>query len=60
MKSKIEAARTALSSGVSVFIGTGNGGEKLIDMLEGKGDGTYIGNLPKQGIGQYKAVAGLK
>ncbi|GAA3329342.1 hypothetical protein GCM10020331_077010 [Ectobacillus funiculus] len=48
MKSKIDAARTALSLGVSVFIGTGSGAEKLTDILEGKGDGTYIGNAPQR------------
>lgn len=44
MKSKLEAARTALDLGVKVFIGSGHGDEKLIDILDGKGDGTYIGN----------------
>lgn len=43
MKSKVEAARTALSFGVNVFIGSGNGQEKLFKILIGKGDGTYIG-----------------
>ena len=43
MKSKVEAARTALDLGVQVFIGKGIGEEKLVDILEGKGDGTYIG-----------------
>ncbi|MFC4559402.1 glutamate 5-kinase [Virgibacillus kekensis] len=44
MKSKIEAARTALVLGVKVFIGSGTGDEKLVDILFGKGDGTYIGS----------------
>ncbi|MEH7382062.1 glutamate 5-kinase [Bacillus sp. JJ1533] len=44
MKSKIEAARTALGLGVKVFIGSGSGEEKFVDILAGKGDGTYIGN----------------
>ncbi|QHE52849.1 glutamate 5-kinase [Pontibacillus sp. HMF3514] len=44
MKSKIEAAERALSLGVNTFIGSGAGPEKLTDILEGKGDGTYIGN----------------
>ena len=39
MKSKIDAAKTALSLGVSVFIGTGRGQEKFVDVLKGKGDG---------------------
>ncbi|WP_027409062.1 glutamate 5-kinase [Anoxybacteroides tepidamans] len=43
MKSKLLAAQRALSFGVSVFVGTGKGKEKLLDILEGKGDGTYIG-----------------
>lgn len=65
MKSKIDAARTALSLGVSVFIGTGSGAEKLTDILEGKGDGTYIGNAPqrllknnKQWIALHSFVSG--
>ncbi|MFD9626696.1 glutamate 5-kinase [Peribacillus muralis] len=44
MKSKLIAAQTALSLGVKVFIGSGAGSEKLLTILEGKGDGTYIGN----------------
>ncbi|MFC7322456.1 glutamate 5-kinase [Halobacillus campisalis] len=43
MKSKVEAARTALRLGVKVFIGSGTGEEKLVDILVGEGDGTYIG-----------------
>src|SRR5690606_28994302 len=37
------AARTAGSLGVHVFIGTGEGPKKLIDIVEGRGNGTYIG-----------------
>lgn len=44
MKSKILAAQTALSLGVNVFIGTGNGKDKLLDIINGVGDGTYIGD----------------
>lgn len=44
MRSKLEAAKTALSLGVSVFIGNGNGKDKFVKILEGKGDGTYIAN----------------
>lgn len=44
MKSKLIAAKTALSLGVSVFIGTGNGVNKLVEIIDGKGDGTYISN----------------
>lgn len=57
MQSKLLAARTALQSGVKVFIGKGKGASKLIDILKGLGDGTYIGNdqhtplsTPKQWI----------
>lgn len=42
MQSKLLAARTALQAGVKVFIGTGAGNQKLIDIIAGKGDGTYI------------------
>lgn len=44
MKSKLEAAKTALSLGVSVFIGKADNEEahKLLHILEGKGNGTYI------------------
>src|SRR5699024_7942753 len=42
MKSKLEAAKTALSLGVSVFIGKDEGEEKLLHILAGKGDGTYV------------------
>ncbi|MDL5141031.1 glutamate 5-kinase [Bacillus atrophaeus] len=44
MKSKLLAAKTALSLGVKVFIGTGKGAHKLSDILNGNGDGTYIGD----------------
>lgn len=42
MKSKLSAAKTAVSVGVPVFIGTGFGANKLIDIINGTGDGTYI------------------
>ncbi len=44
MKSKLIAAQMALSLGVNAFVGTGSGPDKLVDILDGKGDGTYIGN----------------
>src|SRR5690606_18841656 len=44
MKSKLEAAKTALSLGVSVFIGKGEGKDSLMQILQGTGDGTYITN----------------
>lgn len=44
MKSKLEAAKTALTLGVSVFIGKAEEDQpkKLLHILEGKGSGTYI------------------
>lgn len=44
MQSKLLAARTALNFGVKVFIGTGKGSSKLLDILRGDGQGTYIEN----------------
>jgi glutamate 5-kinase len=44
MRSKLLAARMALSLGVPVFIGHGKGAGKLMDILAGNGDGTYIQN----------------
>ena len=42
MASKLLVARTALRAGVKVFIGTGHGAQKLVDILAGHGDGTYV------------------
>ncbi len=42
MRSKLLAAKTALSVGVPVFIGKGFGPNKLVEILHGNGDGTYI------------------
>lgn len=42
MQSKLTAAKFATNAGVDVFIGTGSGEQKLIDILENKGDGTYF------------------
>nr|WP_272941502.1 glutamate 5-kinase [Planococcus donghaensis] len=50
MKSKVEAARTALAFGVQVFIGSGTGSEKLVDIFHGTGDGTYIGVKTKMSV----------
>ncbi|WP_096201099.1 glutamate 5-kinase [Bacillus sp. FJAT-45350] len=65
MRSKIEAAKTALSLGVKIFIGTGEGEEKLVDTVAGKGDGTYIGitgpssmKNKKQWIGIHSSISG--
>lgn len=54
MRSKIEAAKTANSLGVNVFIGTGQGDAKLVDILLGKGDGTYIGSTTKKVVKNKK------
>jgi len=50
MKSKLMAARTALSLGVSVFIGKGEGDKKLLHISRGVGDGTYISNTSKEAL----------
>ncbi|WP_264737459.1 glutamate 5-kinase [Cytobacillus firmus] len=50
MMTKLAAARTALALGVQVFIGIGNGTEKLIEILGGKGDGTYIGTSSQPSV----------
>lgn len=42
MKSKLLAAKTALSVGVPVFVGQGTGENKLLEIVNGDGDGTYI------------------
>jgi glutamate 5-kinase len=54
MKSKLIAARTALSLGVHVFIGQGKGKDKFLKILEGKGDGTYIGKKELTTINNHK------
>ncbi|MEH6944736.1 glutamate 5-kinase [Bacillus sp. JJ722] len=65
MKSKLIAAKTALGIGVPVFIGRGEGSDKLVEMLAGNGDGTYIQNKElayvktmRQWIGLHSEVAG--
>lgn len=50
MKSKLLAAKTALSVGVPVFIGNGEGSEKLVEIIKGNGDGTYIANKKQNSI----------
>ncbi len=50
MKSKLVAAKRALSLGVPVFIGVGTGDDKLLNILKGKGDGTYIADYSIQAI----------
>jgi glutamate 5-kinase len=65
MKSKLIAAKLALSLGVKVFIGHGIGTDKLIKIITGIGDGTYIGtdmldsiNTRRQWIAFHSEVAG--
>lgn len=65
MRSKLMAAKTALSLGVPVFIGQGKGSRKLVEILQGNGDGTYIQNktLPaintrRQWIALHSEVSG--
>lgn len=65
MKSKLYAARTANSLGVKVFIGLEIGREKLLRIIEGEGDGTYIGSKTltsvksnKQWISLHSPVSG--
>ncbi|RFU66523.1 glutamate 5-kinase [Bacillus sp. V59.32b] len=65
MLSKLLAAKTALSLGVRIFIGNGIGPRKLLEILEGNGDGTYIGEDQlsqvtgrKQWIAHHSSVMG--
>lgn len=65
MKSKLMAAKTAISLGVKVFIGLGKGNQKLMDIINGNGDGTYIGkerlasiNNSRQWIAFHSEVEG--
>jgi len=65
MKSKLMAAKTALSLGVQVFIGLGKGRNKLVDIMLGNGDGTYIGedglqavNNSRQWIAFHSEISG--
>ncbi|MDQ0340483.1 glutamate 5-kinase [Caldalkalibacillus uzonensis] len=50
MRSKLEAAQMALSVGAQVFIGKGEGEDKLLDVIKGKGNGTYIGSSSLSGL----------
>lgn len=65
MKSKLMAAKAALSLGVHVFIGLGKGRNKLVDIMAGNGDGTYIGkdglqavNNSRQWIAFHSEISG--
>ena len=42
MRSKILAADVALSLQVQVFIGKGSGEDKLVQIIQNQGDGTYL------------------
>jgi len=56
MRAKVQAARIALSMGVEVFIGDGNGGDqsKIAHVLSGEGRGTYFGNSNRKSVGRKK------
>ncbi len=67
MRAKLRAAEFALSMGNEVFIGDGKGSDenKIVDVIEGKGKGTYFGNgngeqvkRKKQWIAFHSAVEG--
>jgi glutamate 5-kinase len=42
METKLYAASYAMDNGINVFIGTGHGPTKLLDIVQGNGDGTYF------------------
>ncbi|MCZ2259586.1 glutamate 5-kinase [Sporosarcina sp. G11-34] len=50
MKSKLLSAKAALSVGVPVFIGQGKGSDKLLEIINGEGNGTYISNKERNQI----------
>lgn len=54
MQSKLQAAKTAYDIGVNVFIGTGSGTNKLLQVMEGHGDGTYIENQVQHAVSLQK------
>lgn len=54
MQSKLLAAKTAQSLGVPVFIGHGSGPDKLLNIIKGKGDGTYIASLSNDSLNTNK------
>ncbi|MBN8209982.1 glutamate 5-kinase [Bacillus sp. NTK071] len=65
MKSKLIAAKTALNLGVRIFIGHETGSHKLLRILSGVGDGTYINRekqtsfpIKKQWIAMHSHVSG--
>lgn len=54
MQSKLQAAKIAQSLGVPIFIGHGQGEDKLVNIINGEGDGTYISSLTNQPINTSK------
>lgn len=65
MRSKLDAAKTAMSLGLRVFIGLGEQENCLVDIISGKGNGTYIGfsgnevlNNKKQWLALHSLPAG--
>nr|WP_242009785.1 glutamate 5-kinase [Halalkalibacter nanhaiisediminis] len=50
MKSKVSAAETALTLGVNVFIGKAEEQDTFLDILAGKGNGTYIGTFQHEAV----------
>ena len=65
MTAKVRAAQFALTLGIPVFIGNLDSGERLLDVLADRGNGTYIGdaraaalNRKKQWIAFHSPSAG--
>ncbi|MGB7999573.1 MAG: glutamate 5-kinase [Anaerobacillus sp.] len=65
MRSKLIAARTALNLGMRVFIGKEEGSDKLLRILNGDGDGTYVHRkntssvtIKRQWIGIHSHIQG--
>ena len=54
MKSKLMAAQMATTLGVNCFVGTGEERDKLVKILDGKGDGTYIGDQHLPHVRKHK------
>lgn len=54
MKSKLIAAQLATNVGVNCFVGTGSGQDKLVNILNGSGDGTYIGTRETVHVRKHK------
>lgn len=50
MKSKLMAAKVATSLGVPVFIGKGEGISKLLEIVNGNGEGTYVKSVRSKQI----------